>query len=82
MISPLQPSLDTTNSFNKVLSLTDAVAGIPDGAVIGLGGLSMNSAPMAVVREIIRQGKKDLTMVALVAGLPIDWLAAAGASPE
>ena len=78
MISPLQPSLDTTNSANKVLSLTDAVAGIPDGAVIGLGGLSMNSAPMAVVREIIRQGKKDLTMVALVAGLPIDWLAAAG----
>lgn len=73
-----QADADATNSENKVLSLSDAVASIPDGAVIGLGGLSMNSAPMAMVREIIRQGKKDLTMVALVAGLPIDWLAAAG----
>jgi glutaconate CoA-transferase subunit A len=39
----------------------------------------MNSAPMALVREIIRQGKKNLTAIALVAGMPIDWLAAAGA---
>lgn len=63
---------------SKVQSLRDVVAAIPDGAVIGLGGLSMNSAPMAVVREIVRQGKKDLTVVALVAGMPIDWLAAGG----
>lgn len=77
MTQPVQLTAKTKTE-SKVLSLADAVAGIPDGAVLGLGGLSMNSAPMAVVREIIRQGKKNLTLVALVAGLPIDWLAAAG----
>jgi len=64
---------------DKVHDLSTVVATIPDGAVIGLGGLSMNSVPMALVREIVRQGKKNLTVVALVAGMPIDWLAAVGA---
>ena len=36
----------------------------------------MNSAPMAVVRELARQGKRDLTLVAIVAGMSVDWLVA------
>ncbi len=38
----------------------------------------MNSAPMAFVRELARQRKRDLTVVAIVAGMSVDWLAAAG----
>ena len=42
-------------TVNKLELTKQAVESIPNGAVIGLGGLSMNSAPMAIVREIIRQ---------------------------
>lgn len=38
----------------------------------------MNSAPMAFVRELVRLRKRDLTVVAIVAGMSVDWLAAAG----
>ena len=51
---------------------------MPDGATVALGGLSMNSAPMALVRELVRAGKRDLTVVAIVAGMCVDWLVAAG----
>ena len=38
----------------------------------------MNSSPMAFVRELIRQGTKNLTLVAIVNGMAVDWLAATG----
>ena len=63
---------------SKQISLAEAAASIPDGATVALGGLSMNSAPMAFVRELVRAGKRDLTVVAIVAGMCVDWLVAAG----
>ena len=51
---------------------------VPDGATIAIGGLSMNATPMAFVRELIRQEKRDLELVAIVNGMAIDWLVAAG----
>jgi glutaconate CoA-transferase subunit A len=33
---------------------------------------------MAMVRELIRQGRRDLGLVVLVGGMAVDWLAAAG----
>jgi len=33
---------------------------------------------MAMVRELIRQERRALTLVCLVGGIPVDWLAAAG----
>jgi len=64
--------------MSKRVSLEEAAALVPDGATIGLGGLSLNGAPMAFVRELVRRGVKDLTVVAVVAGLPVDWLVAGG----
>lgn len=64
--------------MTKLKSLADAAALVPDGATIALGGLSLNGAPMAFVRELIRRGAKDLTVVSVVAGLPVDWLVAGG----
>ena len=63
---------------SKQIPLAEAAASIPDGATVALGGLSMNSAPMAFVRELARAGKRDLTVVAIVAGMCVDWLVAAG----
>ena len=64
---------------SKQLTLAEAADSVPDGATVALGGLSMNSAPMAFVRELVRAGKRDLTVVAIVAGMCVDWLVAAGA---
>jgi glutaconate CoA-transferase subunit A len=64
--------------LEKVLNIEDATALVPDGSTLALGGLSMNSSPMAFVRELIRQGKQELTIVAIVNGMAVDWLVAAG----
>lgn len=63
---------------SKVRSLEEAAEQIPDGATIGLGGLSMNAAPMAFCRALARRKVKDLTVVAIVAGMPVEWLVQAG----
>jgi glutaconate CoA-transferase subunit A len=63
---------------SKCTTLADAASLVPDGATIGLGGLSLNGAPMAFVRELVRRGVRDLTVVAVVGGLPVDWLVAGG----
>ena len=67
-----------TGPVSKQISLAEAAASVPDGATVALGGLSMNSAPMAFVRELVRAGRRDLTLVAIVAGMCVDWLVAAG----
>ena len=64
--------------MSKVRTIEEAAALVPDGATIGIGGLSMNGAPMAFVRELIRREVRDLTVVAIVASMPVDWLVAAG----
>jgi glutaconate CoA-transferase subunit A len=63
---------------SKLRTLEEAAELVPDGATIGIGGLSMNAAPMAFVRMLARRRVKDLTVVAVVAGMPIEWLIAAG----
>jgi glutaconate CoA-transferase subunit A len=64
--------------MGTVSNIEQAAASIPDGCTLALGGLSMNSSPMALVRELVRQKKKDLTLVAIVNGMAVDWLVAAG----
>jgi acyl CoA:acetate/3-ketoacid CoA transferase alpha subunit len=63
----------------KVMSLTDAIATfVEDGDVVALQNMATQAAPMAAVRELIRQDKRNLGLVCLVGGIPVDWLAAAG----
>jgi glutaconate CoA-transferase subunit A len=40
--------------------------------------MATQAAPMAMVRELIRTGKRNLGLVCLVGGIGVDWLAAAG----
>ena len=65
-------------AVDKVVSLAEAAALVQDGDVVALQNMATQSAPMALVRELIRQERRELTVVALVGGLAIDWLAAAG----
>ncbi len=65
---------------SKVLSLREAAASIPDGSTIAVGGLSYFGAPMSLVRELIRQSARDLTLItAAVTSIQADLLIAAGA---
>lgn len=62
----------------KLTSIEEAVALVQDGDVVALQNMATQAAPMALVRELIRQEKRNLGLVVLVGGMPVDWLAAAG----
>jgi acetate CoA/acetoacetate CoA-transferase alpha subunit len=54
----------------KTVSLHDAVAMIPDGASLMIGGFMAVGTPEPVVDEIIRQNKRDLTVIANDTAMP------------
>jgi glutaconate CoA-transferase subunit A len=60
------------------VTLAEAAAAIPSGAKIAVGGAMMMS-PMAFVREMIRQEKRDIDLVVVpVGGINADMLIGAG----
>jgi glutaconate CoA-transferase, subunit A len=63
---------------SKLASLPEAAARIPDGVRVALGGFAVYQHPMALVRELARQGRRDLTVVGTVNGNEVDLLAGAG----
>ena len=64
--------------MNKLCSIREAVASVPDGAMIALGGNTLNRAPMEAVLEIVRQEKKHLRLVKTAGGLDVDLLSLGG----
>lgn len=62
----------------KAALLEQAVALIHDGDVVALQNMATQACPMALVREMIRQEKRNIRLVVLVGGMAVDWLAAAG----
>jgi acetate CoA/acetoacetate CoA-transferase alpha subunit len=48
----------------KTIALEDAVAMIPDGASLMIGGFMAVGTPEPLVDEIVRQGKRNLTVIA------------------
>ncbi len=63
----------------KVMSLKEAVKMIKDGEHIASGGCHYSKTPMALVWEIIRQKKKDLTYSRSITSTDGDLLLVAGA---
>lgn len=63
----------------RFLPLAEAVGSIPSGSRVVLGG-AMIMPSMAAVREMVRQGMKDLDLVVSpIGGINVDMLAGAGA---
>jgi len=62
----------------KVTTLEQAVALVRDGDTVALQNMATQAAPMALVRELIRQDRRGLGLIVLVGGMAVDWLAAAG----
>lgn len=63
---------------DKLVPLADAMTLVQDGEVVALQNMATQAAPMALVRELIRQGRRELALVVLVGGMAVDWLAATG----
>lgn len=62
----------------KVLTLEEAADMIEDNSSIAIGGMSFHRAPMALVREMVRQGKRKLSLIGREEGLSFDLLIGAG----
>jgi len=64
---------------DKLVGLTEAAGRVADGALVGLGGGLSARLPMALVRELVRQGRQGLHVIGSAHGADVDLLAAAGA---
>ena len=63
---------------DKVMSLHEAAGLVQPGDTLALGGMTLYRRPVAFVRQLIRQGTGDLTLLALTAGYESDLLVGAG----
>jgi glutaconate CoA-transferase subunit A len=59
-------------------TLEALVSSIPDGASVAPGGFMLGRAPIAVVRELVRQQRRGLHVVSLPNPLPAELLVAGG----
>jgi glutaconate CoA-transferase subunit A len=63
-----------------VSTIEEAAQQIEDGMTIAIGGFSITNHPMPIVRQMIKNGVKNLTVIgAATGGLEIDMLIGAGA---
>jgi acetate CoA/acetoacetate CoA-transferase alpha subunit len=58
----------------QTIALADAVALIPDGASLMIGGFMGVGTPERVVDEIVRQNKRDLTVIANDTAVPTNGI--------
>ncbi len=63
----------------KIVSLPALAGLIPDGAALGLGGVFLHRGPFALVRELARQGRRNLDIIKPSPGYELDLLCRAGA---
>lgn len=64
---------------DKRTTLAEAVARVSDGDTVALGGGLCARLPMAMVRELVRQGRTGLRVVGSAHSIDVDLLIAAGA---
>lgn len=66
---------------DKSSTMATAIAAIPDGATVMLGGFGVPGTPFTLIHELVRQRKKNLTIIkndANEAGMGVDHLLQAG----
>ncbi len=61
-----------------VVSVEEAASWIKDGDTIGIGGFVTTNKPMAVLRRLMKERRKDLTVVAPPSSIEVDMMAGLG----
>ncbi|MDF2885740.1 MAG: coenzyme transferase [Lacrimispora sp.] len=64
--------------MSKMISMQEAAAMVSDGTVLGIGGNVLHRAPMAFVRELVRQRKRNLKLVKTAGAMDVDMLCFGG----
>jgi len=65
---------------DKVMSLEEAANLVADGETVGIGGSMMSRTPMAMIWQLIRSGRRDLTCVRPITTSEGDLLLGSGLS--
>ena len=60
--------------MSKLVTLSEAASLIKDGDMVAIGGNVLHRAPMALVREMVRQRKRNLRIVKTAGGMDVDVL--------
>jgi glutaconate CoA-transferase subunit A len=63
---------------NKIMPLSEAAALVNDDDMVAIGGNLSAREPMGMIRELIRQGKRNLHTVGGAHGVDIDFMCAGG----
>lgn len=58
----------------KLCTLTELAARIPDGASIAVSGVFLHRGPFALMRELVRQGRRGLEFIKSSPGYDFDLL--------
>lgn len=61
-----------------VISLSEAAGMVKDGDRVGIGGFVTTNKPMALLREVMRLRRRDLTVIAPPSSLEVDMLIGLG----
>lgn len=69
----------TTTPPSKVCTLSQLASRIAHGTALGVGGVFLHRGPFALVRELVRQGTRDLEFIKPSPGYDLDLLCRAGA---
>lgn len=69
---------DKVISQNKVAKLSDIDRLIKNGDTVAIGGAWLSSHPMAIIRQIIRSGIKNLHIMTILGSIDVDLLIGAG----
>ncbi len=71
------------NRRSKVIDVASAADLVSDGDLVAIGGIHAHAAPMPIIRELARAGRRNLRLLPNVsAGLPVEVLIAAGTVAE
>ena len=72
-------TMSKVSKNNKVMSTKEAVEKfVFDGAIIGMGGQNVSRCAVGLAHEIIKQGKKDLTLTGCNLSIHMDLMVGAG----
>lgn len=66
----------------KLTTLEEALGGLEPGATVAIGGWIFENTPMGAIRQLVRQGARDLSLVPAPGSIGPDLLIAAGCVRE
>ena len=71
-----------TRSGPKLTTMSQAASLVKDGDLIAIGGCLYSRTPLAMLAEVLRQGRRDLTLARNLMCYEGDWYMASGAADK